>query len=182
MQLLLSTFKQRTKNIHYQTLTVCLWNTVSRTLNCKGQMFLLFIPALCHCLATSQNFPSPHKHFFLIKNVFKMDRLCTGVELSLLNIFMAGWFCRHLWKCKPLQFIHSSPENWTLQVCQSGPPTKSPFFGIKWILSDPTTPSRLCLVSLRAVLMWCTCQLPSNGKHKHSCCTVKNSSQKWKID
>lgn len=88
-------------------LTVCLWNTVSRTLNWKSQMFLLFIPALCHCLATSQNFSSPHEHFLPTKNVFKMDRLCTGVELSLLNVFMANWFYRHLWKWKPLQFIPS---------------------------------------------------------------------------
>ena len=115
MHLLLSAFKWRTKTIHYQTLPVCLWNSVSRALNSNS----LFIPGLCRCLPTSQNAPFQHKHFLLVKNVFKMDRLWTGAKYILLNIFMAINFVTHTWKCKALQFVLSSPETLTSQVCQS---------------------------------------------------------------
>lgn len=119
MHLLLSAFKWRTKTIHYKTLPVCLWNSVSKALISNGQMSFLFITGLCHCLPTSQNAPFEHKHFLLIKNVFKRDRLWTGAKYILLNIFMAINFVTHTWKCKALQFVLSSPETLTSPVCQS---------------------------------------------------------------
>lgn len=64
---------------------------------------------------------------------------------------------------------HSPAENCTLQVCQPR-------------LSDPTAPITLCLVSLRVVLMGCTCQLPSSGGHTHICYIKNFFSQKWKVD
>ena len=119
MHLLLSAFKWRTKTIHYQTLPVCLWNSVSKALISNGQMSFLFITGLCHCLPTSQNAPFQHKHFLLVENVFKMDRLWTGAKYIFLNIFVAINFVTHTWKCKALQFVLSSPETLTSQVCQS---------------------------------------------------------------
>lgn len=113
MHLLFSAFKWRTKTIHYQTLPVCLWNSVSKALNSNSQMSFLFIPGLCHCLPTSQNAPFQHKHFLLVKNIFKMDRLWTGAKCILLNIFMTINFVTHTWKCKALQFVLSSPETFS---------------------------------------------------------------------
>lgn len=56
-----------------------------------------------------------------------------------------------------------SPGAFPLQVCQIILFHKDSFCSNKWILSDSTTPTRLCLAGLRT-LMWCALQTPSNGE------------------
>lgn len=152
---------------------VCLWNTVRRTLNSKGQTFFCSLHHLVIVEQLHGIFPPNTSISRLLQTSLKWIDYAQGQNRVFWTYLWQTDFVDHVWKQKPLQFTPQLPRQfnfaglsvqalpWRVRLC------------IKWILSDPATPISLCLVRLTAVLMWCTCQLPSAGEHTHICCTLK---------